>query len=247
MEAPSSPIKPISQWKRIAIVSLFGGFGIVLSIAVLIVLVLWYNNRPMQWNVTAIRARYNQSYCFVALEDWYGKKLKTQDSKQVQKTPPAKAQEDHGPWEKYSGTEWITYLGKMTLQISYDLENSTTSDYTLEPPNASSLIPMQKLKPNGTLIDGKGLKWAVAEPMNHLWVTDGKAVLIPALQTVRVSFSMDFDIDDDDSSATSVIDWNDKDKQREFARHLLKDVDAFVLIDETHHYRIELPLHDSFH
>jgi hypothetical protein len=96
------------------------------------------------------------------------------------------------------------------------------------------------------LIDGKGLKWAVAEPMNHLWVSDGKTILIPAHQTVRVSLSMNYGINGDDSMATSIADWNDEGKQREFARHLLTNVGSFVLIDEAHHYRIELPLQDAF-
>ena len=137
-------------------------------------------------------------------------------------------------------------MGKITLQVSYDLENSTNSDYTLEPPSASYVIPMQKLEPNGTLIDGKALKWAITEPMNHLWVLDEKAILIPAHQTVRVSFSMDYDINGDDSMATTITDWGSETKQRDFARHLLKSVDAFVLVDETHHYRIELPLQEAF-
>jgi hypothetical protein len=131
MATSSLPIRPITKWKRIAIVSLFGGFGIALAVAALFASVLWYSNRPKQWDAQAIRAHYNQSDSFVTLEEWYQKELKSRDLGQPQKAQP-----------KAPGG-WIDYLGNMTIQISYDLENSTNSDYPLEPPAASGVIPMQ--------------------------------------------------------------------------------------------------------
>jgi len=103
---------------------------------------------------------------------------------------------------------------------------------------------MQRLKSNRSLIDGKGLKWSVAEPLNHLWVSDGKTILIPAHQTVRVSLSYGYDLDDDDPVAAGITDWKSEEVRKEFALHLLRDTDAFILLDDAHHYRIELPLHE---
>lgn len=223
-----SGANPPSAWKRIAVASFFLGLGITFAIALLFGSIFWYSNRPKQWNAQAIRAHYNQSGSYVALEDWYQKELN---------------KGGYNPQKASSAFHDV--LGKMTLQVSYDLENSTRSDYTLEPPGTADLIPMQRLTSNNVLIDGNGLKWSVGEYMSHLWVTDPKAVLVPALQTVRVSFSMDYELTDENSDAVSVTDWND-DAQKKVARHLLSNVDAFVLMDNEHHYRIELPLRDSF-
>jgi hypothetical protein len=229
MATPSITSKP---WKRIALVSLFGGVGITLSLAALLGLFFWYNSRPRPWNAQAIRAHYNRASCFVVLEDWYKTELKNGSAHRADsvKTDPP--------------TGWTILLGKITVQFSYDLENSTNSDYTLDTPESLSLIPMQRLKLNRSLIDGKGLRWSVAEPLNHLWVSDGKTILIPAHQTVRISFSHEYDLDDDDSMAANVTDWSSEEVRKDVARHLLKDTDAFILLDEAHHYRIELPLQE---
>lgn len=58
MATPSLPIKP-SPWKRVAIVSFFGGVGFVFALALIVGSFVWYNSRPMQpkpWNKAAIIA-----------------------------------------------------------------------------------------------------------------------------------------------------------------------------------------------
>ena len=109
-------------------------------------------------------------------------------------------------------------LGKIAVQISYDLENSTAYDYTLQAPNSLGLVSMQRLKSNGSLVDGKGLDWSLAEPTHHLWTTEQKTVLIPAHQTARIVFVISYDINGDDDVATSITDWTKEATQKEFAR-----------------------------
>lgn len=228
----SPPIKAFSTWKRIAIISFFGGLGVAVVAVALFVSVLWYSNRPKQWNAQAIRAHYRESQCYAALEDWYEKELSKQNEHRVQRIPEPPS--------------WISLLGKITVRISYDVENSTAYDYTLQAPNSAGLVSMQRLKSNGSLVDGKGLDWSLAEPAHHPWMTEQKTVLIPAHQTARVAFAISYDIDGDDAVATSITDWTKEATQREFARHLLSDAEAFVLLDEVHRYRIDLPLQDAF-
>jgi hypothetical protein len=227
------PTRPVSTWKRIALISFFAGVGIALGFAVLFGSVIWYNARPKQWNAHAIRAHYRQSDCFITLEDWYQKELKKRGSKEAPEVYLQKAP-----------SKFVALLGKTTVQVSYDLENSTNYDYRLEPPETVGLVAMQKLKSNGSLVDGKGLKWSLAEPLNHLWTAEQKAILIPAHQTVRVVFAIDYEIDDDDSAATNITDWTKAETQKDFARHVLRDADDFVLLDENLRYRIDLPLQD---
>lgn len=229
----SPPIKAFSSWKRVAIISFFGGLGVAVVACALFAFVLWYSNRPKQWNAQAIRAHYRESGSYATLEDWYRKELSKQNDHKVQRTP-----------ESPSG--WVTLLGKITVQISYDLENSTAYDYTLQAPNSLGLVSMQRLKSNGSLVDGKGLDWSLVEPTHHLWMTEQKTVLIPAHQTARVVFAISYDINGDDAVATSITDWTKEATQKEFARHLLSGAEAFVLLDEGRRYRIDLPLQDAF-
>ena len=230
---PRLPIKPRTQWNRIAMVSLFVGAGIAFVAAALIAFVSWYSSRPMQWNAQAIRAHFDKASYSIELEDWYQRDLNGRDTSDPQNPPK---------FTTPSG--WTTQLGEMTVQISYDLENTTNLDYMLGPPQTTGLIPMQRLKSSETLIDGKRLKWSAAEPFNHLWISDRKAILIPAHQTVRVFFFIDYTINDNDPVATSVTDWTKAGVQQEFERHLLKDTDSFVIFDQAHHYRIDLPVED---
>lgn len=232
---PSQPLKPITLWKKVAIVSFFAGLGFAFALGLIFSGTLWYSTRSKAWNANGITAHYGQSSCYVTLQDWYRKELKkrgTDQSQNVQTPEPPPG--------------FIPFFGKLTVVVSYDLENHTNSDYTLEPPQTSGLVPMKRLKSNGSLFDGKGLKWSIAESLNQVWTSEGKAILIPAHQTVRVVFTMDYDILGDDPAASSVADWSNKGVEKEFARHLLKDTDDFVLLDEIHRYRIDLPLQEAF-
>lgn len=229
MATPSLPAQRISPWKRLAVVSFFIGVGIAVVLCSLLAGVYWYTTRPPKWNTHAIQASYKQSGSYVALEDWYQKQL----AHRAQTTEP----------EDPAG--WVSLLGTFTLKVSYDLKNSTDSDYTLETPDASGLVPMLRLRSNGSMVDAKGLKWSVAEPLNHLWMADHKTILIPAHQAVRVVFAMDYQINGDDRVATTVADWAKQENRSAFGRHLISDADAFVLLDAAHHYEIDLPLNDA--
>jgi hypothetical protein len=233
MATADPSIKTIGTWKRIAIISFFGGLGIAVVAGVFFFSVLWYSNRPKQWNADVIRAHYRESECFVTLEDWYKKELSKQSDHKSHPAPEPPS-------------EWVTLLGKISARISYDLENSTAYDYTLQDSKSLGLVSLQRLKSNGSLVDGKGLDWSLAEPTHHLWMTEQKTVLIPAHQTARVVFFIAYDIDGDDAVATSITDWTKKQTQKEFARHLLSDAEEFVLLDEARRYRIDLPLQDAF-
>jgi len=215
-----------------AIVSFFGGLGIALGAALLFASVYWYNSRPKQWNAQAIRAHHKQSDWFPLLEDWFQKE---QEKHRRGELLPSVPKPPAG---------FIAIVGKMRLRFSYDLENTTSSDYTLELPQSYGLQVMQRLRSSDTLVNGKGVTWFVAEPLNIAAPDENKAILIPARQSVRVVFSIDYEIlDDTDTMRTS--DWSNKDVQKDFVRTMLKDADSFVLLDETHRYRINLPLQDA--
>jgi hypothetical protein len=230
---PRLPMRSRTRWNRIAMASLFAGAGIAFAAAAVIAFVSWYNGRPVPWNAAAIRAHYDKTSYSLELEDWYQDELNRRDEGQPQDAPKG-----------VNPSGWVTQLGAMTVQICYDMENSSNVDYTLEPPQAAGLFAMQRLKSTGTLVDGKRLKWSATEPFHHEWIPDRKGILIPAHQTVRVYFFMDYVISDDDAFATSVRDWNKAGVEQEFARHELGDTESFVIFDQAHHYQIELPLEE---
>ncbi len=216
-----------SPWRRLALISFFIGLGIAVAVFGLLASLYWYSNRPKPWNTQAIRPRFNRSDSFVTLEEWYQNALKGDAVHPVLPSKPLGYHLD---------------LGKMTVLVSYDLENATQSDYTLEPAGTTGLIAMQRLRSSRALIDAKDLKWSVAEPENHLWVSDPKEILIPAGQTVRVSFGMEYDLTDENSDAVKVKNWDADGVQKKIVQDLLSDVDAFVLMDNAHRYQIDLSL-----
>jgi hypothetical protein len=60
MDAPVPPPKPPFAWKRLAIISLFGGAGFALMSGLILWGVVWYSSRPTPpkpWNTTAIVAK----------------------------------------------------------------------------------------------------------------------------------------------------------------------------------------------
>lgn len=230
MATPTLSAKPISSWKRLAVVSFFIGVGVAVVLCSVLAGLYWYTTRPPKWKTAAIQATYKQSGSYAVIEDWYQKQL----AHKRQSIPESPA-------------GFVAYLGQFTLQVSYDLKNSTDSDYTLEAPESSGLVSMQRLKSNGSMVDGKGLKWSVAQPLNRLWMSDQKTILIPVHRTVRVVFAMDYPINDDDTVATALTDWTKEENRAVFGRHLISDADAdaFVLLDSSHHYEIDLPLSDA--
>ena len=62
MATPALPGKPVSAWKRLAIVSFFGGAGFAVTLAIILGSFAWYNSRPkppQPWNTTAVVATYD--------------------------------------------------------------------------------------------------------------------------------------------------------------------------------------------
>jgi hypothetical protein len=235
MVTPGLPVKPITQWKRLAIISFFGGLGTGLGVALLFASAYWYNARPKQWNAQAIRAHHMESDCFPLLEDWF---QEYQEKRRRGELLPGEL----SPGVPKPTPGFIAIVGKMRLRFSYDLENTTSSDYTLKLPQSYGLQVMQRLRSSDTLVNGKGVTWFIAEPLNIAAPAENKAILIPARQSVRVVFSMDYEILDDPGTMS---DWSNKGVQKDFVRTMLKDADSLVLLDETRRYRIDLPLQDA--
>jgi hypothetical protein len=65
MATPSLPVKPAKSWKRVAIVSFFGGVGFAITLAIILGAFLWHETRPTApkpWNTTAIGASYTNLF-----------------------------------------------------------------------------------------------------------------------------------------------------------------------------------------
>jgi len=56
MDPSISQEKPLSPWKRLAVIALSGGAGFALAAAAIIGGVLWYKSHPRPWDTTAIVA-----------------------------------------------------------------------------------------------------------------------------------------------------------------------------------------------
>jgi hypothetical protein len=108
-----------------------------------------------------------------------------------------------------------------TLTISYDLENTTESDYQLEA--GSGVVILSKLKTDGSL--------SQQEPMRLSY-----PVFLPAKQHARLALEM-----------TQPFAWPAKedpgyeDKLRGFVKERLTKVGEIVLYDQASHCELELP------
>jgi hypothetical protein len=236
MASPAVTKLGLWNWKRLAVACFFAGTGFALVAAAIMGAHAWYKSRPTEprpWNYQAIKVRFNSRDFFPFLGDRYQEELERRKRRPAEKVAVP---------EKLKGR--FAVLGKMRVQLYYDLENTTSLDYTLEPPQYSTIVSLQKLKSRGSLVDGKGLAWEIARrPSNLATDTEGKGILIPAQQTVRVLFTINYEIIDD-SDLAKISDWGSSNVQKEFVQSMLEDVDSFVLLDESQRYRIELPLED---
>jgi hypothetical protein len=75
MATPGLPIKPSNLWKRVAIISFFGGVGFAFAVVVIVGSFIWYKSRPMPpmpWNKTAVKAYYtNLSVVFHNAQSYF--------------------------------------------------------------------------------------------------------------------------------------------------------------------------------
>ena len=144
---------------------------------------------------------------------------------------------------------WVEVIGSFHARLFYDLENTTAFDYTLDPPDSASVVPMERLKENGSLVDGNGLKWALAAPSSRIIraAEENKPIVIPAHETVRIEFDAVYDIFDDVDVKRDVkkAKWENEEELKKFLNSTLLDVQSFVLLDESQRYKIELSLRDA--
>jgi hypothetical protein len=161
----------------------------------------------------------------------------------------------------YVGTKFEEEGKENTLRVKlmFDLFNTTRYDYTLEAKPSATMMVMQKVKSEPSLVDGIGLTWTVEHGSGtgqlHADGIPGFSreaylvgpIFIPAGEAVRVDFWSEYDLFDivaalgkDERIALS-----DPVQQRKILKHAMADTDSFVLLDKANHYRIELPLRDA--
>ena len=161
----------------------------------------------------------------------------------------------------YVGTKFVEEGKENTLraELVFDLWNSTRYDYTLEAKPSETMIVMQKVRAEPSLVDGLGLTWTVEHGPGtgqlHAEGIPGVSreaylvgpVFIPAGEAVRVDFWSEYDIFDITAALArdEKIQLSDPVQQKKILRHALADTDSFVLLDKKNHYRIELPLQDA--
>lgn len=161
----------------------------------------------------------------------------------------------------YVGTKFLEEGKENTLraELIFDLWNTTRYDYTLEAKPSETMIVMQKVRAEPSLVDGLGLTWTVEHgPGTGQLHADGipglsreaylvGPVFIPAGEAVRVDFWSEYDIFDITAALgrDEKIQLSDPVQQKKILGHALADTDSFVLLDKKNHYRIELPLQDA--
>ena len=118
---------------------------------------------------------------------------------------------------------------RYSTNLVYELTNSTSRDYTLPVPS-DSMTPM-KLQA-GTLVSARELSWYEVPTATFL---GPKPIPIPSHKTVRVLFTLE------DVYLRGIV---NKRTPHEVVGDRLADVDSFVLLDSSQHYRIELPLRE---
>jgi hypothetical protein len=161
----------------------------------------------------------------------------------------------------YVGTKFVEEGKENTLraELVFDLWNTTGYDFTLEAKPSETMIVMQKVRSEPSLVDGLGLTWTVEHGSGtgqlHADGIPGFSreaflvgpVFIPAGEAVRVDFWSEYDIFDIVAAIGNdeKIRLSDPAQQRKILKHALADTDSFVLLDKKNHYRIELPLQDA--
>jgi len=161
----------------------------------------------------------------------------------------------------YVGTKFQEEAKENTLRVRlmFDLWNSTRYDYTLEGKPSATMVVMQKIKSEPSLVDGIGLTWTVEHGSGtgqlHADGIPGFSreaflagpIFIPAGEAVRADFWLEYDLFDIVAALgkDERIVLSDPVQQRRILKHALADTDSLVLLDKVNHYRIELPLRDA--
>ena len=170
------------------------------------------------------------------------------------------------PWNgkaiqaSYVSTAFVeeTTVGALQAKLVFDLRNTTGYDYTLQAKPSDTMIVMQKVRSEPTLVDGIGLTWTVEHGSGtgqlHASGIPGLArevflegpIFIPAGEVVRVDFWSEYDSFDIVAAIGKgeEIQLSNPAQQRKILKHALESTDSFVLLDKTNHYRIELPARD---
>jgi len=118
---------------------------------------------------------------------------------------------------------------RYSTSLVYELTNSTSRDYTLPVPSDS--LPPMKLQA-GSLVSARELSWYEVPSATFL---GPKPIPIPSHKAVRVAFTFE---------AVYLRGIVNKRTPHEVVSDGLEDVDSFVVLDRSQHYRIELPLRE---
>lgn len=110
---------------------------------------------------------------------------------------------------------------RASLIISYDLENTTDSDYRFS--DGPSVVILSRLKSDGSYSQDQPIRLSYP-------------VFLPARQHARlaVEITQPFDWPSDTDSGSV-------EKLRDFVKQRLQNVGEFVLFDEANHRQLELP------
>lgn len=110
---------------------------------------------------------------------------------------------------------------RASLVISYDLENTTDSDYRLT--DGPNVVILSRLKSDGSYSQDQPIRLSYP-------------VFLPARQHARLAVEITEPFDWPSDADSSSID-----KLRDFVKQRLQNVGEFVLFDEANHRQLELP------
>ena len=230
MATPSQTVIPSIPWKRIAIISFFGGLGFALGVGLILGCVHWYHKRPMPWKSETIKAHFVRAM-------WYPVYIPPPPNGSIEIRNPKQAEIPMGPVGRFQ-----RIVGNMKVQLVFDLENTAAYDYTLRPPGIYGPIAMEQVKSSRSLARNNLMTWSQEWGGNYGAYSPDDSILIPAHQTVRVRFANEYEFLENPDSQQ---DWKNGEVQKQYVKEMLKNVDSFIILDEASHYRIELPLRDA--
>jgi hypothetical protein len=182
-----------------------------------------------RWNSKAITATLVTIEHEAELEGWYLDELEARSSstRPCHPLPPP--------------IDGSTRIGSMWVGLTYDLQNTSNTDYVLATPQSADIVTMEELRGKHALVLTQALVWGPKRPLID-WVGSAR-ILIPAHETVRVVFETDHEIFDADFPCFVQTEWTSS-NQRKFVEQVLSRVKKFVLFDKVHRYRIALPVPD---
>jgi hypothetical protein len=149
MVTPTSPARPVSAWKRLAIVSFFGGSGLAFAAAFILGSFVWYKSRPKPpapWNRKAITATYdlietgdeNHIVFYYVLQNTTDQDYRVETSSGIDLTGKLKQENSlsqfKGDYEKIEYPIFIPAQQRLrfTIEIPYPYEKTLRSDAPIE-------------------------------------------------------------------------------------------------------------------